>query len=94
MDRIENKLDKLKKERDNESHNELMTIKEVANYISYQKSSIYRLVQKRKIPFIKAGGKLHFRKSDIDKWLDNGKRLSRDDIKKKANKYVVNNPLF
>jgi len=63
LDTIEKKLDEPKKEKNVELNNELMTIKEVATYINFQKTSVYGLVKKRKIPYIKASGKLLFRKN-------------------------------
>lgn len=93
LDNIEKKLDELKKEKSIEVNNELMTIDELGTYINYQKTSIYGLVKKRKIPYIKASGKLHFRKCDIDKWLDNQKIKIRSDLGKMANVYLIKNPL-
>lgn len=58
---------------------------ELGQYINYEKTSIYGLVQKRKIPYIKASEKLHFHKKDIDKWLNESKKMSRH----KANEYVA-----
>jgi len=94
LDNIEKKLEELKKEKSNELINELMTIDELGIYINYQKTSVYGLVKKRKIPFIKASGKLHFRKSDIDEWLDNQKVKTKSDIERMANKYILKNPLL
>ena len=33
-------------------------------------ATVYRLVNKRQIPFNKIGGSLRFRKTDVDKFLD------------------------
>lgn len=92
LDRIEKKLDEIQKEKNQKSNDELMTIEELANYINYEKTSIYGLVQKRKIPYIKASGKLHFRKYQIDEWLDSRKVKSKSEIEKMADEYILNNP--
>ncbi|MCF4101039.1 helix-turn-helix domain-containing protein [Gillisia sp. M10.2A] len=93
LESIEKQLEELKKIKSKKLNDELMTIEEIADYINYQKSSIYGLVKKRKIPFIKASGKLHFRKSEIDNWLNRGKIKSRAEIKKMADMYILKNPL-
>lgn len=87
---IEVQIKELKEQQKKEYRDELMDIIELGKYINYQKTSIYGLVQQRKIPFIKASGKLHFRKNDIDQWLSEGKRLSKKEITKKANEFVSN----
>jgi len=48
----------------------LITPDELADFLKISKSSIYRLVDERKLPFCKVGGSLRFRKNDIDKYLD------------------------
>ena len=93
LDTIENKLDELRKEKNIETNNELMTVEEVATYINFQKTSVYGLIKKRQIPFIKASGKLHFRKSDIDKWLDSKKVKTKSDIEIMGNEYILKNSI-
>lgn len=48
----------------------LMDIKELAAYLSITVRHVRRLVQDRRIPFLKVGGLLRFRRSAIDAWLD------------------------
>jgi excisionase family DNA binding protein len=48
----------------------LITPDELANFLKISKSSIYRLVEERKLPFHKVGGSLRFKKEVIDKYLD------------------------
>jgi len=93
LDSIEAQLEVLREHQNKEFKDELMDISELGEYINYAKTSIYGLIQKRKLPFIKASGKLHFRKKDIDQWLNDSKRMTGKDIKKKAKDYIVNNPL-
>jgi len=94
LDHIEKKLVELKKEKSRELNDELMTIEELATYINYHKSSIYGLVKKRKIPYIKAFGKLHFRKNMIDEWLDSRKIKPKSEIEKLADEYIVKNSIY
>lgn len=42
---------------------------ELADLLAISKTSVYRLVNKRQIPFNKIGGSLRFRKTDVDKFL-------------------------
>lgn len=44
---------------------ELLTIKEVAKLLTVSMSSVRRLQQGRRLPFIKVGGSVRFTKDDI-----------------------------
>lgn len=48
---------------------EIMTVKEVAEYLKLHHMTVYKLVQKGKIPATKVGGSWRFKKEIIDKWL-------------------------
>ncbi len=47
----------------------LMSFEEARKYLSISKPSLYRLVQKGKIPASKVGGLWRFRKREIDNWF-------------------------
>jgi len=54
-----------------------LTISELVEYLPEKpsKSSVYRWVTYRKIPFHKEGKRLLFKKSQIDQWLENGRSM-------------------
>lgn len=43
---------------------------EMANLFNISKSSVYRLIEKRHIPFYKIGGNLRLKKEDIIQYLE------------------------
>lgn len=49
---------------------QIMTIKEVADYLKVHERTVYRLAKKREIPAFKVSNAWRFRKSDIDGWID------------------------
>lgn len=49
---------------------DIMTIKEVAAYLKLTEKTAYRLSAEGEIPGFKVGGSWRFRKSDIDRWID------------------------
>ena len=53
---------------------ELMNFKETAKYLRASRASLYRWAQEGKMPAIKMCGVWRFKKSHIDKWLDEQKR--------------------
>jgi excisionase family DNA binding protein len=56
----------------------LMNAGELARYLRLSKSSIYKKVMRREIPFIKATGTLLFNQDEIDQWLQQHTRVSAD----------------
>lgn len=48
----------------------IMTIKEVAEYLKIREKTAYRLVAEGKIPGVKVGGSWRFRRSEIETWID------------------------
>lgn len=48
---------------------EVMSVKEVAEYLDFSETKIYRMIDKKEIPFAKIGGQYRFIKSAIDQWL-------------------------
>jgi excisionase family DNA binding protein len=49
---------------------EFLTVKDVAELLSFSEKKIYGLVEEKKIPFIRIDGSIRFRYEDLDKWLE------------------------
>lgn len=49
--------------------NNLITLKELAKFLGISKSTVYLMVETRKLPFFKVGGSLRFKMSDIEEYL-------------------------
>lgn len=49
---------------------EILTLEEVAHYLRLKPQTIYRWAQERRIPAVKLGKEWRFRKSILDRWLD------------------------
>jgi len=54
----------------NDSIAEFLIIHELSKWIRLSRSHIYFLVSKKKIPFIKLGGKLLFSATEIRIWIE------------------------
>lgn len=48
---------------------EIMTIREVAEYLKLTEKTAYRLVSDGVLPGFKVGGSWRFRKVELDKWI-------------------------
>lgn len=51
------------------SESEILTLKQVANYLKVTDRTIYRLATDKKIPAFKVGGMWRFSRADIDGWI-------------------------
>ena len=49
---------------------DLLTTKQLAEYLQLSERSVYRLLEQGDIPALRVGGQWRFRKSAVDEWLD------------------------
>ena len=59
-------------------NNDIMTVKEVAEYLKITEKTAYRLTAEGKIPGFKVGGAWRFRRTEIETWLENQSKKSSD----------------
>jgi two-component system response regulator (stage 0 sporulation protein F) len=55
----------------------LITVKDVADYLKLKEQTVYLLARQNKIPSLKVGGSLRFKKSQIDSWLSSRADLTK-----------------
>lgn len=60
--------------------NIFLTISEASKYTNLAKQTLYGLTSKRGIPFIKRSKKIYFKKSDLEKWLLEGRKYTKNEI--------------
>lgn len=51
------------------NESEIVTIKQVADYLKVTERTIYRLAAAKKIPAFKVGGTWRFSRADIESWI-------------------------
>jgi excisionase family DNA binding protein len=49
---------------------DVLTIREVAEYLKVTEKTVYSLAQRRRIPAFKVGGQWRFRREDMESWID------------------------
>jgi excisionase family DNA binding protein len=49
---------------------ELFTLEELAKYLKISKPTLYKMVEKGKIPALKIANQWRFKKNDINRWLE------------------------
>ena len=66
---LQHKLIKSKSE-----ENEVLVIRQAADFLRLSLPTIYGLVSNRKIPFMKKGKRLYFSKHELSKWIAEGRK--------------------
>tara|TARA_R110001583_G_scaffold113519_3_gene264028 strand:+ start:5036 stop:5320 length:285 start_codon:yes stop_codon:yes gene_type:complete len=56
---------------------EIMTLKEVADYLKLAEKTAYRLAAEGKLPGFKVGGSWRFKKEDILQWIEDKKASNK-----------------
>jgi excisionase family DNA binding protein len=68
----------LKSQEDQEDIDEfIMKVPQLCKYLKMKISTLYQLTHKNEIPFNKKGKTLYFRKDEIDKWVSEGKQITK-----------------
>ena len=55
---------------------DILTVKELSEYLKLNEKTTYRLAAKGEIPGFKVGGSWRFNKADIDNWIQQQKAVS------------------
>ncbi len=50
-------------------HDEIMTVKELAEYLKIAEKTAYRFASEGKVPCFKVGSAWRFKKSEVDGWI-------------------------
>ena len=53
---------------------DILTIREVADYLKVTERTLYRLVQDGKLPAFKVGNSWRFRREDLERWISEQSR--------------------
>lgn len=57
-----------------DSLSSFLNVKEISSYLSLRASTIYSMVEERRIPHYRIGRKIRFKKSVIDQWMEQQKQ--------------------
>jgi excisionase family DNA binding protein len=60
--------------------NEFLTISQASSFLNLARQTLYGFTSNQTIPFFKKGKKLYFKKSDLEKWLSEGRKITRDEL--------------
>ncbi len=68
----------------------VLTFEEAAIYTGLSRSYLYKKTAQADIPCFKPGGKvLYFNRTELDEWMMQNRKATRDDLDQKANNYLM-----
>lgn len=69
----------------------LLSFTEATHFLKIAGPTLYGYTSRRKIPFLKKGKKLYFRRSDLEDWLQSGRRKTVEEIAAEAGTFTLKN---
>lgn len=57
--------------------NEILTVRELAEYLKIAEKTAYRFASEGKVPGFKVGSAWRFRKAEIDRWINEQERSNQ-----------------
>jgi excisionase family DNA binding protein len=59
---------------------EFLTVSEAAIFLNLAKQSIYGLISRKQLPYIKKLKRVYFSKTELTKWLESGRQMTHQEI--------------
>ena len=68
----------------------VLTVDEAARYMGIAKSTLYKMMMRREIPYSKPNGKVcYFSRAELEAWLMSNRVATADEIRDKAQAYCI-----
>lgn len=67
----------------------LLTIKEAASFLDLAVPTLYKLTSNREIPFFKRGKRVYFRREELLKWVENGRRMTKEELAREVEASLI-----
>ena len=62
------------------SQEKFLNVSEAADFLGLAKQTIYGLICRQQIPYMKRQKRVYFSKAELIQWLESGRRLTREEI--------------
>lgn len=71
---------------------DVLNFSEACQYLDISESHLYKLTSRKQIPhFCPQGKKLYFNRQELDRWLQQNRQDTNDEIEKEATDYILQN---
>lgn len=86
------KIEQLLNEKEDEPQktvDTLLTIEEAAEFLSLAVPTLYSMVSRQQIPYMKPAKRLYFSRLDLMEYLKTGRRKTNEEISAEADRYLL-----
>ena len=91
LENIERLLLDKSKNQQSLKEDQLLSVKQAAEFLNLTVPTIYTKVSKRELPVMKRSKRLYFSKHELTTYLKEGRQLTHVEIEKRARKYIKSN---
>ncbi|MEL6412965.1 MAG: helix-turn-helix domain-containing protein [Bacteroidota bacterium] len=70
------------------AHEEILDTQGACDFLHIAKSTLYNLVHRKAIPYLKRGRKLYFSRRLLNEWLMEGRQLTQTEMDQKAIDFI------
>lgn len=74
----------------NKPADDLLTVPQAAEFLNLAVPTIYGMISKKTLPFMKKSRKVYFSKKELMEYIKSGRNKSRDEIEADADQYLAN----
>jgi excisionase family DNA binding protein len=68
---------------------ELLTVEQAAEFLSLSKPTVYSLISKKELPFMKRSKRCYFSKVELTKYIKDGRKKTNSEIEFETDAYLV-----
>jgi excisionase family DNA binding protein len=86
---VQSALSTLQLQKEQPPEEDLMTVKDVCNWLDMEPSTLYQKTHYKEIPYIKKGKRLYFSRAELKNWLSEGKKHTRVEEEQQADERLL-----
>lgn len=72
---------------------DILDVKQAANFLRLQVTTLYEKTSQRTIPHFKKGNKLYFNRTELQTWVEEGKVKTTSELQSQAASYTMHQEL-
>ena len=89
LGRIERLLIEQGRLKTNESTNQLLTVDQAAEFLNLAKPTVYSMVSRGELPYMKRSKRLYFSREDLMAYIRDGRKMTNEEIKDDAGRFIT-----
>ena len=89
IDNLERKLLEQEGKQTTKTSDDLLTVDQAAEFLNLAKPTVYSMVSRGELPYMKRSKRLYFSREDLVSYIKSGRKLTNEEIKDDAADYLT-----